>query len=436
MKKLNELRDLRAEKIEALQKIDATASAETRGLTDPEKDKYDSILAEISDLDSDIKRAVKREELAKESILAGSGITHGKEGKEVREYSLTRALAGHINGNLSGLELEMHQEAEKEARDAGASFSARGLMVPSIVLNGTNKRDNSVTMPTQPEDGSAVIRDDAPLPMLAYLTNALVTRQLGARYLTGLRGDLPIDEMAQGAVSTWKGEIEELDKSNIKFATKKMSPHRLGTFAVVSNQFLTQVSPAIEAMLKQELMQSVAREVDRAAIAGSGTNDEPTGILNTAGIGAVALGTNGGAPTYEDIVALEAAVDTQNAATGSLAYLINAATKARLKTTKLDAGSGLYLMPSSIELNGYKVVTSNMVSGDITKGTGTDLSAIIFGNWNDLLIGQWGGLNILTDPYTYGTSGRVRLIVESFWDVMVRRAASFAAIKDAVTTLA
>lgn len=434
MKNLKQLREERAQKIEAMQALNATASEQKRSLTAEEGTQFDELEAGITALDEEIRRAETMEKRAKENVFAGGGTNHSQEPKEIRAYSLTRAIAGHVEGNLSGLELEMHQEAQKEAREAGISYNAKGLMVPSVVLSG-QKRDNSVTMPTQPEDGSAVVRDDAPLPMMQYLTNALVTRQLGARYLTGLRGDLPIEELTQGAVSSWHGEIEELTKSNIKFAGKKMSPHRLGTFAVVSNQFLTQTSPAIEAMIRQELMQSVAREVDRAAIAGSGTNDEPTGVLNTAGIGAVILGANGGAPTYEQIVALEAKVDTQNAAVGSLAYLINAATKAKLKTTKLDAGSGLYLMPNGNELNGYKVVTSNMVSGDITKGTGEDLSAIVFGNWNDLLIGQWGGINILADPFTYGTSGRVRLIVESFWDVMVRRAVSFAAIKDAVTTL-
>lgn len=434
MKNLKQLREERAQKIEAMQALNATASTAKRSLTAEEGADFDQLEGEIQELDVEIRRAETLEKRAKENVYAGGGTNHSNEPREVREYSLTRALAGHLEGNLSGLELEMHQEAQKEARDQGVTFSAKGLMVPAIVMSG-NKRDNSVTMPTQPEDGSAVVRDDAPLPMLSYLTNALVTRQLGARYLTSLRGPLPIEEITQGAVSTWKGEIEELQKSNIKFGGGEMNPHRLGTFAVVSNQFLTQTSPAIEAMIRQELMQSVAREVDRAAIVGSGTGNEPTGILNTAGIGAVVLGTNGAVPTYENIVALEAQVDTQNALQGSLAYLINAATKARLKTTKLDAGSGMYLMPNSNELNGYRVVTSNMVSGDITKGTGEDLSAIIFGNWNDLLIGQWGGINILNDPYTYGTSGRVRLIVESFWDVMVRRAASFAAIKDAVTTL-
>jgi HK97 family phage major capsid protein len=272
--------------------------------------------------------------------------------------------------------------------------------------------------------------------MVQPLGSRLVTREMGAQYFTGLiGGDLPLDAIAQGAVSTWHPEVGELSKSNITFENAKLSPHRLGTYIKVSKQFLYQTSPSVERAMRQNLFNSIDYAVDEAALNGSGTGNEPLGILNIPGIGSVALGTNGAAPTYENLVALEAAIEAQNAAQGSLGFVINSATKAKLKTTKIDAGSGLFVMPSNNELNGYKVAVTNLMSGDLTKGTGSNLSAIIFGNWNDLIIANWGGVDLFADPYTLATNGQVRIIVESFWDMAIRRTESFAAIKDAVTTL-
>jgi HK97 family phage major capsid protein len=342
---------------------------------------------------------------------------------------LIKAVRGLVNGKVEGFELEMHQEAEKEAREHGVEIKNFGI--PSIVLEG---RANSVTQGTQPADGAQLVKNEEQ-GMITLLKDALVTRALGARYISNLRGNVNFDKITQGATSTWQTEVSELGESTLKFASAAMAPKRLGTYSVVSKQLLAQSSYDIEQMIRQELMESIAVAVDNAAIKGSGTGNEPTGILNTSGIGAVAIGANGGDPTYNHIVGLEGAVDAQNALLANLAYLINTKTKAKLKTTKIDAGSGQFVLPAGADLNGYKFVSSNMVPSNLTKGTGTDLSAILFGNWSDLIIGQWGGLDLMADPYTLATSGRVKIIVDSFWDVFVRRAASFAAIKDASTVL-
>jgi HK97 family phage major capsid protein len=110
-------------------------------------------------------------------------------------------------------------------------------------------------------------------------------------------------------------------------------------------------------------------------------------------------------------------------------------TMAALMNTKLDPGSGLFLMNSRDNLMGYNTAVTTNVPGDITKGTGTNLSAAIFGSWDNLLIGQWGGLDITTDPYTLATEGQVRIIIQSFYDIMVQRAKAFAVVKDVNTVI-
>jgi HK97 family phage major capsid protein len=428
MKNLKQLRDERAEKIEAMRSLNDLASNEKRSFTEEEKSKFDALDSEIDALDQDIARAEKLEQRSREFVNSGNATPTGEQ-KEIRQYSLIKAVRGLVNGKVEGFELEMHQEAEKEAREHGLEIKNFGI--PSIVLEG---RANSVTQGTQPADGAQLLKNEEQ-GMITLLKDALVTRSLGARYISGLKGNVNFDKITQGATSTWQTEVSELAESTLKFASAAMAPKRLGTYSVVSKQLLAQSSYDIEQMIRQELMESIAAAVDKAAINGSGAANEPMGVLNTSGIGSVAIGANGGAPTYDHIVGLEAAIDAQNALLGNLKYLINTKTKAKLKTTKIDAGSGQFVLPAGAELNGYGFIASNMVPSNLTKGTGTDLSAILYGNWNDLIIGQWGGLDLMADPYTLATSGRVKLIVDSFWDVFVRRAQSFAAIKDAVTTL-
>ena len=145
-------------------------------------------------------------------------------------------------------------------------------------------------------------------------------------------------------------------------------------------------------------------------------------------------GVNGLAPNWGHIVALETEVAVDNADVGALAYMTNARVRGRLRTTSKAGTEAIMVWGENNEpLNGYKAFVTNQVRSDLTRGTGTNLSAIFFGNWADLIIGQWGTLDILVDPYTGGTSGTVRVIALQDVDVAVRQPMSFAAMLDAIT---
>ncbi len=191
----------------------------------------------------------------------------------------------------------------------------------------------------------------------------------------------------------------------------------------------------------KSLADTIAIEVDRVAIEGSGAGNEPTGILNQAGVGVVAGGTDGAAPTYANIVALESSVSVPNALIGRLAYVTNAKAVGDLKQISVDAGSGRFLLEGrmdngrqSLTMNGYQTIMSNNVPADLTKGTGTDLSAIVFGNWQDLIIGMWSGLDLQVNPYSLDTSGQIRITAFQDLDIALRHAQSFSAIVDVITT--
>ena len=414
--------------------------AQSRSMTTEETATYDAAMAEVRSLATQITQAEEQERLEAEEAGRTQPINrhNTSEARSIAEYSLmkaVRAAPGYPGGKpLEGIEKEMHQEAEKDARAAGSPL--KGVGIPQMLLES---RDNGVTAVspfTQPEDGAAVV-DRTLRPVIDLSRPRTVLRELGAQFLTGTVGNVGVPSLTQGAVSTWKSENATLDKSNQKFGSAEMTPHRLGTFAVRTLQFLNQTSRAYEAMLRTDIENSIMEALEVAAINGSGTNNQPLGILNTPGVNALALGANGAAPTRAMLVALAALVEDQNIRMDSPGFLINVLTRATLQNTKVDAGSGIFLMGDNNTLLGQTTATSSLVPKNLNKGTVTNnsLSAAIFGNWRDLLIPQWGGLDITVDPYTLATEGEVRIIIQSFFDVLVQRPKAFSVVKDIVATI-
>lgn len=132
-------------------------------------------------------------------------------------------------------------------------------------------------------------------------------------------------------------------------------------------------------------------------------------------------------------MAAETALATANQNGRRLGWLINAATRGKLKNTLLDAGSGRFLMEENDTLMEYPVAMSNMVPANGTKGTGTALSAAIFGDWSQLFIGQWGGIDLLVDPYTLATGGQVKIVAQGFFNIAIPRPNAFVKITDIAT---
>jgi HK97 family phage major capsid protein len=431
MNYLQKLREARAKKVEEAQGIFNKAKGESRSLNADETTQYDALMTEVRSLATQITQAEEQEELEREAAGRTEPLnTHNTtEARDLGKYSLLKAVRSTMGGKLDGIELEMHQEAEKESR--ANNYSIQGVGVPQMLLA---RRDNSITMPTQPEDGSAVMAPATVRPIIDLHRPKSVLVALGATFLTGLVGDVTVPAMASGAVSAWADEVEELVKSNQKFKNAKLKPNRLGTWVRRSKQFLLQTDPSVDTMLRRDLELSIVAARDKAAINGSGNGNEPLGVLNTPGILALALGATGGVVTRDMLILLESLVEDQNIDLTSPGYLINVAVKSALKRTKVDAGSGLFLMNSNTELNGYPVASSTLVPKNITKGGASNLSAGIFGDWSNLLMAQWGGLDITTDPYTRAKFGEVEIIIQTFLDSLVQEPASFAAVKDIVTT--
>ena len=217
-----------------------------------------------------------------------------------------------------------------------------------------------------------------------------------------------------------------------------MTPHRNAIVGAFSKDLLRQTSIDVEQIVWNKIQEAHARLLETAAIAGTGTNNQPQGILsalaavtNTPNI--IAMGANGGAITWPKVVALETKINAGNANRGKLAYLPNATVVGDLKTIERAQNTARFLLEGD-KLNGYPIEWTNLVPSNLTKGTASQVcSAMIFGNFEDLYIGHWGGVDVVVDPFTLAANGDVRIILNSWDDCKVVEPASFAAIVDLTT---
>jgi len=192
----------------------------------------------------------------------------------------------------------------------------------------------------------------------------------------------------------------------------------------------------VEAFVMRNLATNLGLGIQLAAIAGTGTSNQPSGLL-TRVTPAVIGGTNGLAPTWDHIIDLETNVANSNADIGTMGYLVNAKTRGKLKRTQKFSGTNgdpIWDRNTGEPLNGYRAATTNAVPSNLVKGSsGATCSAILFGNFADLMIGMWGATDLIRDPYTASSSGGVRIVALQDVDVNVRNVESFATMVDALT---
>ena len=402
-----------------------------RELNDDESTEFDLLEEEITSLKTKIDRQTKFDESAKRNAGVHFSNVEQKESKDLTraksEYSLVRAIGLRANGKqLDGVEAEMQQEAEREAKDRGVSLE--GVSLPSFMMD-LQKRD--LTVGTAATAGNLVQTDLG--AVVPALRPRLKVAEMGATILSGLVGnlDLPIGNALASAA--WEGENDTTAETTPSTTLLSLRPNRLAAFTDISKQLLSQSSTSVEAWVRAELSNAIARAVDAAAINGSGSSNQPTGILNTAGIGDVAMGTNGGVPTNAALIALETAIAIDNADVENMGYLFTPGVRGVLKNTALAANnSGFIWDGRNSNINGYRAEVSTQVPSTLTKGsTSGTCHAILMGNFADLVIANWGMVDILVNPYTKAKEGLVELVVNSYWDIGVKHASSFAAIKDA-----
>lgn len=356
------------------------AEQEQRKLTDSEMQEFEAINKEITDLDNEI-RSIKEET---------------KQVKTMKNFSLLKAINDVANNRqLDERAQEVVEAGIAEMRKAGQSYSGQ------IVLPIEN-RDIQATVESAGQENVA----EDKLGILEPLRANLVLVNAGASYMTGLVGNVSIP-VYSGSNVGWAGEVDAATNGAGTFTEVALEPKRLTAYIDVSKQFLIQDSNSAEEMLKRDIVAAISNKLE-ATILGTeaGSTTKPAGMLN-------GVTADSNAITYEDIVEMEATLEGANVS-GEIKYIVSPTAKAALKTTKIDAGSGKFAMEGN-EMNGYPVLCTSAVAG---KG-------VIMGNFNDLVIGQWGGIDLTVDPYTQAANGKVRLVINAYFDAKPRRAEAF-----------
>lgn len=336
----------------------------------------------------------------------------GLNEREIKQFSFVRAL--HALANPHDRAAQDAAGYEREISNAAAKAGGKapqGIMVPVDVLRAPMQRD--LTVATSTAGGHTVSTDLLAQSFIEMLRNQMVLVRAGVTMLPGLVGSIAIPRQTSGSTAYWVAESGAPTESQQAFDQVTMAPKTLGAFTDFSRKLLLQSSIDVEAFVRADIVKQIGIEIDRAGLYGSGASNQPTGVKNQSGVLTSDFAAN--APTYAEIVGLETAIAAVNADIGTLAYIVNATGRGALKTTEKAASTGIYLWETGNTVNGYRVEVSNQVAAN----------DFWFGNWADVLIGMWSGLDLTVDPYTGATSGTVRVIGLQDVDIAVRRGPSF-----------
>jgi len=426
---VNDLKVRHGEVRERMTAIADAAEADNRNLNEDEGTEFAALKTEAADLRARIERI--------DTLAADSGFTPaevapdadpsiGMSAAEVREYSILRAVRASVDGDWSQAGLE------REASEAARNDESRGTFtIPHDVL--TEKRDLTVGTAT----GDQLVSTDLhPESFIDLLRNRMVVQAAGATVIPGLVGDFAVPKADTGVTAYWVTEDGAPSESTSAFTQVTMSPKTVAAYEDISRKMLQQGTPAADNLIRNDLAKTLALAIDLAALHGTGASYQPTGIAATSGIGSVAGGANGLAPAWSHLVNLETEIAQDNADIGSMAYITSAKVRGKMKQTAKVSSTDSFMLwdGGGSPLNGYPAFVSNQVSDVLTKGTSTaKCSAIFFGVWEQLIIGFWGGLDILVNPYILSTTGQVRIQAFQSCDICVRYPQAFSAMLDALT---
>jgi len=397
-------------------------------------------VAQLTETVSDLKRQVKLMQIQSRKVETvntyagdyGAG-TLPLTGAEQGRYSLINAIRAAATGDWSnaGFERECSRALEQQT-----GRSARGFMFPAnLQMNRASQLAGTANV-----GGHVVETQLLAEQFVDALRKKLRVAELGATMLPGLVGNVAIPRRTSTQSTYWVAESGTITSAATNFDQVSMTPKTVGALSSWSRILELQSTPAIESLLRADMVSQVATAIDLAAINGSGSSNQPRGILNTSGIGSVAGGTNGATVTFDHLADLKREVAIDDADAPTAAFLTNAKVEAKL--SKAQATTGQYLIdPSGVASGapttvfGRRFSVSNQVPSNLTKGTASGTcSAVLYGNFADLLIGMWGATDILVNPFGTGyTNGDVEIRIMQTVDIAVRHPESFAAIVDALT---
>ena len=358
--------------------------------------------------------------------IPGPGVDMNK--KEVGQYSIARALLADLTRREGGKFERCFEDeiSEQIQRNLPSGYKAKGgMFVPTQFRAGLDSATSTA--------GAELKYTEFGGELIELLRNFCAVSQLGARMLPGLTAPISFPKQTGGATASWVAENGGADASAsaLTLGTVTLSPKTIQGTTSFSRQLLMQSVLAVEPMVREDLAAAHALAIDKAAIHGTGANNQPTGIYRTASINTKAMG---GVPSFGKLQDMITAVAVSNALMRNLGWMTTPGMAGLLAQTLVASAAGSKMIwdggyqDGTGRLNGYQAYATNQVSAlmNVLVDTGGTSHGIIFGNWNDLLIGMWGALELITDPYALKKQGMIEVTSFQMADVEVRHAGSFA----------
>ncbi len=334
---------------------------------------------------------------------------------EVRNYSIFRAVralqpnASKADRDAAAFEIECSEAAQRQL-----GKTAQGILIPDDVLSSRAfNAGGAANTPTGAQSGQNLIDTTTAGSFIEMLRNRTTIMRLGTP-MGGLVGNVDVTRQTGGATAYWVGEGENAQEGTPQIGQLELTPKTLAAYTDITRRLLKQSSPDAEGIVRRDLVNAMAQAIDYAGYYGSGAGNQPRGIKNYTGINAVDFAALW--PTYAELVQMESEIAADNADIGQMGYIGNARFRGNCKTApKFGTGTESTIWEPGNTVNGYRTeITNQIANGDV-----------FFGNFADMLIGMWGGLDLTVDPYALSLSGGLRLVVFQDIDFVLRRVESF-----------
>lgn len=337
----------------------------------------------------------------------------GMSERDINGYSFLRGIGSIVsNGRLEGCpEAEYSKTAERLYR---RSSPVSGFTIPMDVLIHRSHQTRAMTAGSNTAGGFLVATDLLAGNFIDLLRNKAVIGKMGATILTGLRGDVVVPKLTGDVTAHWLAETATVSDSAPTLGQLSLTPHRIAATTPFSKQLAIQTSLDIETLVRSNIATSIALAWDLAAIAGSGASGQPTGILNSTGLSTGV--TFGAAATFAKIVEFETNLAMSNADDGNIGWITSPATRGKWKGIARFTSTDTPIWKDDGTVNSYRAFSTKQIpSGD----------QVLFGNWADLLLGVWNGLDVVVDPYSLATSNQIRVTSQMHCDLGLARPTSF-----------
>jgi HK97 family phage major capsid protein/HK97 family phage prohead protease len=347
----------------------------------------------------------------------------GLSDAEVRKYSIFKAVramlpnATNADREAAAFEFECSTAAQRHL-----GKEAQGILIPEDVMGRAFNAGGAPNSPTGAQTGSGLVDTNLMTgSFIDLLRNKTTIMALGTS-MGGLVGNVDVPKQTGGATAYWLGEGDDATEGTPTIGQLSLSPKTVGAYTDITRRLMMQSTPDAEGIVRRDLLNAMAQAIDYAGYYGSGTANQPRGLKNYTGINGVDF-ASAAAPTYAELVRMETEIAADNADIGQMGYAMNARMRGYLKTTtRFGTGTESVIWEPGNTVNGYRTeVTNQIATGDV-----------FFGNFADLIIGLWGGLDLTVDTATLSKSGGTRIVVFQDVDFVLRRVESICYGSDTV----